>query len=330
MEKALSGVRPFWVRLLHLLPSPTSHRLGMVFMKDGLLLPIIKKFIEVPKDERLVVELAGVKIDNPVGLAAGYDKDGLIYPSVGKIGLGFYTVGSVTLMPRIGNRKKVLKRLEEEGGLINSLGIPSRGIQFVCSYLENLERKGSPIMLNIAPTTSEELLTLLNRAGEMQVVKFIEVNLSCPNNFENLQVWEALEAIRSAKKPVFIKLGPNHMERLDRIVDVCERKGLGITVLNTLKVKEGGVSGLPLYPCTLKAVEEIRKISKEIPVIATGGILTGRQAFELIKAGADALGIFTAIVYRGPSVFKKITEELLQELTKYEFEDLKEVREYDR
>lgn len=328
MDQALSGVRPFWIKLLHLLPSSMSHRLGIAFLKNGLLLPTLKGFFEIPKDERLVTELAGVKIDNPLGLAAGYDKDGLLYPSLGMIGLGFYTIGSVTLMPRSGNRKKVLKRLEEELGLINSLGIPSKGIQFVNSYLRNLKKEGSPIILNVAPTTSKELYILLNVAEKIGAVKFIEVNISCPNNFENMQVWEALEAIRKPKKPVFIKLGPDHIGEIGRIVDVCEREGLGLTVLNTLRAKEGGVSGLPLYPYTIKAVKEIRKVSRKVPIIATGGVLTGKQAFELIKAGADAIGILTAIVYRGPSAFKRIAEELLQELIREGFEDLKQVREY--
>lgn len=292
-------------------------------------MPIIKRFIKIPEDERLVTELAGMKISNPIGLAAGYDKDGFLYPSLGTIGLGFHSIGSVTFKPRRGNRKKLLKRLGKELGLINSLGIPSKGFQTVYSYLRNMRRKGSPIVLNIAPTTPEELGLLVEKAKKIEAVKFVEVNISCPNNFKNIEVWEALGVVEKPEKPVFIKLGPDHMRNVAEIVDVCEKKGLGLTVLNTLKVNEkGGVSGLPLYPYTLRAVNEIRKISERIPLIATGGVFTGKQALELIKVGADAIGILTAMVYRGPAAFRKVVEEMLQELEAQGFEGLKQAKGY--
>ncbi len=328
MDRTLDGVRPFWVKLLHLLPPSMSHKLGITVLKDERLLSIIKRFIRIPRDERLVIELMGIRIDNPIGLAAGYDKDGILYPSLSTIGLGFYTIGSVTLKPRRGNRKKLLRRLSKELGLLNSLGIPSKGFQAVKPYLKNA-RGRSPIMLNIAPTTPEELRSLLEKVEEIEAVRFVEVNISCPNNFKNMEIWEALEAMKKPEKPVFIKLGLDHMRKIDEIANVCERNGLGLTVLNALKVDgKGGVSGLPLYPYTLRAVNEIRKVSEKVPVIAVGGVLTGRQALELIKAGADAIGILTAMVYRGPSVFRNVVEELIHELECQGFEDLKQARGY--
>ncbi len=329
MVHTLNARKPLSVKILHLFPASIAHKLGKAVLENRILSKYFLRNAKLPRDDRLRINVAGIELDNPLGLAAGYDKDGELYRTLGNIGLGFHTIGSVTFRPREGNKKKVLIRLEEELGMINSLGLPSKGFSFIVKFLEQLrESGGSPIFLSIAPTNEKELEIMLRELEKFEKVKAVEVNVSCPNVFDNLDIDKALSTIRAYSKPIFLKLGLWQLEGLEELIDICKKRKIGLSVLNALKVERGGLSGMPLYPYTLKAVRRIRELSKDIPVIAVGGVFNGRQAIELIKAGADAIGILTALAYLGPQGFKKIAEEMLEILKAEGFKDLKEVRGY--
>ncbi len=273
--------------------------------------------------------IAGLRLRNPFGLAAGFDKNGEITAAVVNLGFGFVVVGSVRAFPHPGNPRPWMVRRLREKGLVNAMGLPSKGADRVRERLKELDLN-VPLLVSLV---GEDTSDLMNAYQQMEgTAAGWEVNLSCPNtatgrSFEDdLDAFEdLLAALREIPGPVFLKLSPYQDERgRERAMEMAGRavkRGLRyFTLCNTLPVEErrlgigrGGLSGRPLFPLSLQAVRDFyEEWGEEVEIIGVGGVLTGTQAYEMMAAGARAVEVLTALILRGPFVARHLVVELEQ------------------
>ncbi|MBI2386505.1 MAG: quinone-dependent dihydroorotate dehydrogenase [Elusimicrobia bacterium] len=276
----------------------------------------------------------GMKFPNPVGLAAGFDKDGKLISILPGLGFGFLEIGSVTLEPQPGNAKPRLFRLVEQGAILNRMGFNSEGARAVALRLSmspppsvplgiNLGlNKGTPA--NLAPKRYAQTFKLLAKYGD-----YFVINVSSPNTpgLRDLQTATNLADILSTvqesnpgRKPVLVKLSPDLAgEDLDACIDVAGRTAQGLVVSNTTISREGtperyvheagGLSGRPLKIRATELVRKVRSLTK-LPIIGVGGIEAPEDAKERLDAGADLVQLYTGLIYGGPTTVKKITRGL--------------------
>lgn len=286
----------------------------------------------VPKSTRAV---AGIEFPNPVGLAAGMDKNGIALLAWEALGFGFAEIGTVTALPQPGNPKPRLFRFPEQQALINRLGFNNEGAEAVSTRLEGLRSEGRwpriPIGLNIgkskvtpAEKAHEDYLASFRRLHGLG--DYFVINVSSPNTpgLRDLQSTEALGRIirtlrdweGSARLPLFVKVAPDLAEEdLVAIVQLAEAEQLsGLIATNTtldhsaIPVgldQTGGLSGAPVRPRSLAALRTIRRQTK-LPVIACGGISDAETARERLEAGADLLQVYTSLIYQGPALLRKL------------------------
>ena len=280
-------------------------------------------------NSRLEVDLAGMRLSNPIGLAAGYDKDSESLPALSSIGFGYLTCGTVTEMPRAGNPSPRVIRYESDEGLINSLGFPSKGVEYAVRQLEQAEPllDGTPVVASVSGVVADEILRCHQRLEPL--TSAIEVNISSPNTL-GLRVFQQPDTLRQLlsqineqrRNPLFIKLPP-YMTQKDKVlslVDVCVQQGVeAVTVANTwpardsrLAVGSGGVSGRAVFADMLQMVADIRAAAgSRLAINASGGIFSGEDALAAIQAGATTVQILTSLIYRGPGIVRRINEEML-------------------
>ena len=311
-----------------------------------------KSFFTVEEEERLETTLFSKKISNPIGLAAGFDKSAEVYNSLFKFGFGFIEVGTVTPKRQLGNPKPRIFRLEKDQALINRLGFNNHGSEIISKRISDNQPNGF-LGINIGPnkeTKNKEedyyicLSKLSKHAG------YITINISSPNT-EGLRNFHAekklsklltgLNKIKKDKKiyqPIAIKLSPDiNNEEISRIIELVKKHNIqGIIVSNTTdsnrenlsdtkKYETGGLSGQPLKNISTKLIKKFYKETKgKIKIIGVGGIDSGQSAFEKITAGADAVQLYTGMVYKGPGIVKEIKKELISILKK---ENLKNISE---
>ncbi len=290
----------------------------------------------------LEVRLAGVRLDNPVGLAAGFDKNGVLVGMLGHVGFGFAEVGSATARPSAGNPRPRLFRLASDEALINRLGLNGDGAEVIARRLAG-SRFTLPVGLNISKTNDpsitgdkavEDILFTFAKVRDLPVA-YVTVNASCPNTKEGiLAEKEGLSAIldgmqkqNQRRLPIFVKLSPDSSEQLlEDLVDSARRFGVaGFVCGNTTvtrgglvapageveKAGPGGLSGPPLRPLALNLCRCVYRLkSPDQQIIAVGGIASGQHAYDFIRNGAVALQIYTALVYHGPSLPRRICTEL--------------------
>ena len=295
------------------------------------------------QNSSLEKELFGIKFKNPVGLAAGFDKNGKYIKEMSNLGFGFIEIGTITPKPQPGNPKKRLFRVQNDLAIINRLGINNDG-NILCA--ERLKKNNSDVVIggNIGKntTTSNENADtdyIQNFEILHQYVDYFVLNVSCPNvsNFTKLQDVEFLKKLvpqlkkinstKQKKKPILIKISPDlNQNQLDETIDLIRSENLdGIIATNTTtsrnnlktnkskieKIGNGGLSGEPLKN---KSTEVIRYISKKtkgnLPIIGVGGIMNPKDALDKIKAGADLIQLYTGFIYEGPSIVKKINQYL--------------------
>ena len=295
------------------------------------------------QNSSLEKELFGIKFKNPVGLAAGFDKNGKYIKEMSNLGFGFIEIGTITPKPQPGNPKKRLFRVQNDLAIINRLGINNDG-NILCA--ERLKKNNSDVVIggNIGKntTTSNEKADtdyIQNFEILHQYVDYFVLNVSCPNvsNFTKLQEVEFLKKLipqlkkinstKPKKKPILIKISPDlNQDQLDETIDLILSENLdGIIATNTTtsrnnlktnkskieKIGNGGLSGEPLKN---KSTEVIRYISKKtngnLPIIGVGGIMNPKDALDKIKAGADLIQLYTGFIYEGPSIVKKINQYL--------------------
>ncbi len=286
-------------------------------------------------------ELFGIKFKNPVGLAAGFDKNGKYISELSNLGFGFIEIGTITPRPQPGNPKKRLFRVYNDLAIINRLGINNDG-SHICA--ERLKKNKSEIIIggNIGKnsSTSNENADadyIQNFETLHQYVDYFVLNVSCPNvsNFTKLQDVEFLKKLipqlkkinstKPKKKPILIKISPDlNQDQLDETIDLIMSENLdGIIATNTTtsrdnlktnksEIQEIGNGGLSGEPLKNKSTEVIRYISKKtnskLPIIGVGGIMNPKDAIDKLKAGADLVQIYTGFIYSGPSIVKKINK----------------------
>ncbi len=313
---------------LFCLDAERAHELGIRAMELGL-----SSIFAGPVDYEAFgeVERFGLRFANPLGMAAGFDKNGVVVNQLASLGFGFVEVGTVTFDPQPGNPKPRMFRLPEDNALINRLGFNNDGAAVVAERLGKLERN-CVVGVNIGknkevPNEEATENYLMSFKFVHPVADYIAVNISSPNtpNLRELQKADNLDELLGAlqtlnkqigAKPLLVKIAPDLSEtEIESIVDIAIRYGLaGIIATNTavsrdgLKTKNveaigaGGLSGRPLTKHATEVVSTVFHHSKgKLPIIGVGGILTAEDAFDKIAAGASLLQAYTGFVYGGPS-----------------------------
>ncbi len=287
--------------------------------------------------EAAPVRLWGRTFRHPVGLAAGYDKDARAWRALGALGFAFVEVGTVTLYPQAGNPRPRVVRVPEARALVNWMGFPSRGADFVARQLAR-PREGSLVLgVNLGrhrATSNEQAADEYARlAGRfVSVADFLTLNVSSPNTpgLRDLQTYEALLGLlrrvrrvvdrAPAPRPaLLLKVSPDlDWPELDRVLQAAEEAGVdGIIATNTTVDKRGlppryrhlpgGVSGAPLRERSTQVIAYIHRVTQgRMPIIGVGGILTPEDALEKAEAGAQLVQLFTGWVYRGPPLVADI------------------------
>lgn len=320
--------------LLFRLPPEAAQKTADLALKSKPIWNLLSPLLRV-RDPRLQTTLAGLKLDNPVGLAAGYDKNCELLPSIAALGFGYVIGGTVTLEPKPGNpRPRVLRTVKDES-LTNSLGFPNRGLEYAARHLERTAGSSGPtsVIVSVSGTTVDEIVRCHRRLEPL--VEAIEVNISSPNT-AGLRVFQEPQALGELlgrvsdgrKKPVIVKLPPYSQEDGDKgrdrvleLVRACVVRGVdAVTVANTkpvqdsrLAVGQGGLSGRPIFADMVRMVSEVKSEAGEtIAINASGGIFTGDDAWQALKAGAATVQVLTGLVYRGPGAIRSINRRLLE------------------
>lgn len=331
--------------ILFRLDPETAHSLTINLLRIAGFTPGLRQIIRSAfKPLEMPVNTFGLRFKNPVGLAAGYDKDGIGWRGLYLLGFGHIEVGTVTPMPQPGNPRPRLFRLIEQEALINQLGFPGRGSEFV----ENNIIRSRPKDLVLGVNLGKNAATPLNSAIQdyrllikrfYRLVDYLVINISSPNTegLRRLQarielgnllrgivdVSQEQSKIYQSKTPILIKISPDLSKSdLHDALDIILEYGMdGIIATNTTIRREeidpeylnynGGLSGKPL---ATQSTETIRIISAytggKLPIIGVGGIMEGADAQEKLEAGASLVQVYTGLVYRGPGLVKRIIQEL--------------------
>jgi len=302
--------------LLFALPPEASHRLAHRLL--GLPLPWAR-LGGAEADPSLEVTLAGLRLANPIGLAAGFDKTGRHLDALGRIGFGYVVAGTFTRLPRRGNAKPRIVRYRERGSLSNAMGLPNPGAEAAAATLAQV-RRTAPWLASIA---DEDLADVLETHALLEPhVDAIELNASCPNvswgrdRDNEAHLAELLRELGTRRtKPIFVKLPPfrSAVERevVLALARIARQGGAdALTCSNSLPVTEprlaagsGGLSGRELLEGTVENVAAMRAaIDGELPINACGGVAAAADAIACIEAGATTLQLYTGLVYGGPGL----------------------------
>ena len=333
-------VRP----LAFALNAETAHRLTIAALK------LLPKRKPPTFDPALTTSIAGLGFPSPVGLAAGFDKDADVAGAMLGLGFGFVEVGTLTPRPQQGNPRPRLFRLVEDRAVINRMGFNNRGQADALSRLARRDRARGVVGVNIGANKDSEDRVADYVAGVVAMSPFADyltINISSPNTpgLRQLQDEGALKGLLSAVNaartvggpPVFLKVAPDLGEgEPDQIVRVALHHGIdAIIVANTtisrpaLKSRfageQGGLSGGPLKPLALDALRRFRAASGgALPLIAAGGIATAEDAWQRIRAGASLVQLYSAMVYEGPGIGKRIAAGLVRCLERDGFPSIAE------
>jgi dihydroorotate dehydrogenase len=300
------------------------------------------RFIYRPYNNKLETNLFGIDFPNPVGLAAGLDKNARLVKEFSSLGFGFVEIGTVTALPQKGNPKKRLFRIVDQEAIINRMGFNNDGVKKIA---KRLRKKGKIIVGgNIGKnknTTFEDTISdyLISFDNLFDYVDYFAVNVSSPNteNLRDLQHQENLRHLlnklqqnnKSKKypKPILLKIAPDLSENqlLDIIEVVKETKIDGIIATNTTvdrsqlkntsKIinEKGGLSGAPLKDKSTEIIRFLHKNSNgSIPIVGVGGIMSPEDAIEKIKAGASLIQLYSGLIYSGPTLVKQINNAILK------------------
>lgn len=334
--------------LLFLLSPETIHRLlvgtlKVLFRIPGI--PGLTRLIFGVRHAELQTDFLGLSFENPVGLAAGFDKNGHIYNEFSDFGFSHIEVGTVTPVGQPGNPKPRSFRIPADKGLINRMGFNNNGLEAMSVQLQRKRRKGLVVGGNIGKNTvtpNENAVADYEACfrGLYPHVDYFVVNVSCPNitNLRELQDQDGLEAILGCLsqvrtemgeyKPVLLKISPDlNKGQIDASLAIVARYGIdGIVATNTTVSREGlktspekikaiangGLSGSPI---TARSLEVVRYISEKtdgkLPIIGVGGILTVEDALNMLEAGASLIQVYTGFIYNGPGFMKKINKAIL-------------------
>ena len=334
---------------LRCLPPETAHGAALTLL--GLWRPPAPP----PPDPALAMTLWGLRFPTPVGLAAGFDKDARCPDAAARLGLGFGEAGTVTPRPQPGNPRPRLFRLRRERALINRMGFNSAGLEVVAARLERSRRSNGasqrPLGINIgvnkeSADPAHDYAASLTRMAAL--ADYVAVNVSSPNT-PGLRAWQAGDALHrllaaladaharlDRAPPILLKLAPEiDDEVLGALLEVIEGAPVaGLILTNTTtarppglasrhRAEEGGLSGPPLAPRALEVLRRAYALSSgRLPLIGVGGIDSAETAYARIRAGASLIQLYTALVFRGPSLVGEITQGLARLLATDGFDSL--------
>jgi dihydroorotate dehydrogenase len=337
----------FLRRLLFLLDPEQAHQLALRLVSLAGCLPPVRYLLKqmfTYSSSDLKVRVFGLDFPNPLGLAAGYDKDGVGMQGLACLGFGHIELGTVTPLPQQGNPRPRVFRLPEDQALINRMGFPNAGADALLRRLKRQRPEGVIIGINIGKGSStpfedaaQDYLSMMNTF--YAYADYLVVNVSSPNTIglRRLQAREHLEGLLQAltkerenlrsmmdlRVPILVKLAPDLSDvELQDAVQVILGSGLdGVIATNTtiardglqsaLRSEVGGLSGIPLRSRAKDVVAQIARLTDgKLPIIGVGGIFEAQDAKELMCAGASLVQVYTGLVYRGPGIVKQILMQL--------------------
>lgn len=309
-------------------------------------IPALYRGMYAVEDKRLEREFFGLKFKNPVGLAAGFDKNAVLYKELANFGFGFIEIGTVTPKGQAGNPKKRLFRLKDDKGIINRMGFNNEGLE---AAIEQLKRNKGKLIIggNIGKNTdtkpedyTKDYLECFNALHPF--VDYFVLNVSCPNVGSHAKLndkdylEELIGEVQKAnstfekQKPILLKIAPDLNEgQLDEIIELVkdtnldgviasntstDRTGLVATPERLEEIGNGGLSGQPIKAKSTQVIKYLsEKSNKAFPIIGVGGIHSAEDALEKLNAGADLIQIYTGFIYEGPSLIKRINKAILKE-----------------
>lgn len=341
-----------------------AHETCIFMTKHGLIKCHDK--LDETKSAKLSTNVLNLNFSNPIGVAAGFDKNSHATPGLRHYGLGFAEVGTVTPRPQDGNAKKRIFRVPEENALINRCGFNNDGIDSVVSNLSQYDSFGPMLLgLNLGKNKdtdhiSSDYLIGLEKAQNLESVDYFVINISSPNtpglrdsqsksNLEKLldDVLAKMDSLQ-IKKPLLLKVAPDLTDnQIKDIADVITKKKCGNTKVNgiiltnttisrpnsdggVVKTKTpanydetGGLSGRPLRHMSTKVISDFYRLtSGKMPIIGVGGVFSGQDAYDKIKAGASLIQLYTGLTYEGPPIVNKIKRELVELLERDNLESI--------
>ncbi len=335
-------VRPWLFRL----DPETAHNLTLLLLKWGGGVSFIRSLLQAQfelNDPKLEVEAFGLKFKNPVGLAAGYDKNGVALRGLACLGFGHIEVGTATLRPQAGNPRPRVHRVPEARALINRMGFPNAGVDALGVEREAKgEGRGVRVGINIGKgkdtpleEAAEEYCELLRRAHDR--ADYVALNVSSPNTpgLRELQSRSAVEGLLRAvtkvrdeltpRIPLLVKIAPDLSEaEIDGVLEAVIEVGVdGVIATNSTVSREGlpeyavglqgGLSGAPLRARATEVVRHIaRRTEGKLPIVGVGAILCAEDALEKLQAGAWLVQVYTGLVYTGPGLVRRINDRLLE------------------
>jgi len=329
--------------LLFSLDPETAHGITVeTGVSASFLRPIFKSF-QADFLESAAFSYKNLQFKNRIGLAAGFDKNARYYPLMQQLGFGFLEIGSVTARGSKGNTKPRLFRLPQDEALINRMGLNNDGVEKIVSRLEEAKRE-IPFGVNIAKTHSPLIM------GEYAILDYVEsfaasqftadyvtINISCPNTeegktFEDPETLNNLlyqiNLVRKTDKPLLVKFSSDSDEiLLKELTDIClnhkidgficsntssNRASLKTEIQELASIGKGGLSGKPVKKASIKNVERVRTFAPNSLIIGVGGISSGEDAVDYLKAGADLIQVYTGLIYEGPGLVKNIQAKLIE------------------
>jgi dihydroorotate dehydrogenase len=318
----------------------TVHEMAITALSTLSRFPWLLELVPRAGDHRLRKELFGIRFPNPVGLAAGFDKNGMALPAWAALGFGFIEIGTITAQAQVGNPRPRIFRIPEAEALINRLGFNNQGVEKIAARLEELHQSSHwpriPVGINLgkskiipleeAPSDYVRSFQRLQGLGD-----YFVLNVSSPNTpgLRKLQeeaairqLFKTIQHQNQGGKPLLVKIAPDlALVQLDQILTLAHEFQLaGIIATNTTinqetipenKRQTGGLSGKPLRTRALEVLRHIKRNSS-LPVISVGGIMSAEDAKERFDSGAELVQIYTGFIYRGPGLVREIAEALVR------------------
>lgn len=338
-------IRPllFWfdAETMHHLVTKIAHLLWRTSFGRTVTRKLYAKRIQ-PMPVRLA---QGLEFPNPLGLAAGFDKNALLVPGLESLGFGFIEIGTVTPRPQPGNPRPRMSRIPERRALLNRMGFPNEGAEIIAARLKKVrEQMRVPVGVNLGKnkdTPNSEAIKdyeTLFKAFETTASYFV-VNISSPNTpgLRSLQSGDFVQRLgeRIARNhvslPVFVKIAPDILkEDLQAITALCgsQKPYAGLILTNTTPTDLGGLSGLPLKGASTAVLKMARALLRnDVPLISVGGIESSEDVLERFRLGANAVQLYSSLVYEGPSLPGRILRELQDKMRKDGIHDLRLLNE---
>lgn len=337
--------------LLFSLAKPLLHRMDPE-NAHNLTIDLLKRFgprKPIDDDPLLGVSLFGLNFSNPIGLAAGFDKNAEVPDAMLGLGFGFVECGTVTPLPQKGNARPRLFRLVPDEAVINRFGFNNHGHDIVADRLKARTTTQGIVGINVGAnkdSTDRVSDYVKGIRAFASLASYFTVNISSPNtpglrtlqnrdSLDDLLAWTLNERDEAAKhgpkKPVFLKIAPDlSFQDLDDVVEVSRKRGIDALIISNTTVKRpkslhdkrqrlesGGLSGKPLYPLSTKMLSEaFIRVENQFPLIGVGGIDSARTAIGKIEAGASLIQLYSSLVYKGPGLINEIKRGLIERMNK--------------